>query len=88
MTFESTYLRLGPIPEYNNAHGPIPDVQKDLLMLLWHIGCIINLLNINIRVIFTRPKGRIIHDTPDNSYAETICNDTELMNGNLCKQFI
>jgi hypothetical protein len=28
------------------------------------------------------------HDTPDNSYAETICNDTELMNGNLCKQFI
>jgi hypothetical protein len=27
MTFESTYLRLGPLPEYNNAHGPIPDVQ-------------------------------------------------------------
>ena len=24
------------------------------------------------------------HDTPDNSYAETICNDTE----HLCKQFI
>jgi hypothetical protein len=28
------------------------------------------------------------HDTPDNSYAETICNNTELINGNLCKQFI
>ena len=38
MTFESTYLRLGPLPEYNNAHGPIPDVQKDLLMFLWYIG--------------------------------------------------
>jgi hypothetical protein len=31
-------LQLGPLPEYNNAHGPIPDVQKDLLMFLWHIG--------------------------------------------------
>jgi hypothetical protein len=38
MTFESTYLRLGPLPEYNNAHEPIPDVQKDLLMFLWYIG--------------------------------------------------
>ena len=28
------------------------------------------------------------HDTPDNSYVETICNNTELINGNLCKQFI
>jgi hypothetical protein len=24
MTFKSTYLRLGPLPEYNNAHGQIP----------------------------------------------------------------
>jgi hypothetical protein len=38
MTFESTYLQLGPLPEYNNAHGPIPDVQKDLLMFLWYIS--------------------------------------------------
>jgi hypothetical protein len=27
-----------PLPEYSNAHGPIPDVQNDLLMFLWHIG--------------------------------------------------
>jgi hypothetical protein len=38
MTFESTYLRLGLLPEYNNAHGPIPDVQKYLLVFLWYIG--------------------------------------------------
>jgi hypothetical protein len=37
-TYERTCLHLRPLPEYNRTTGPIPNVEKDVLMFLWFIG--------------------------------------------------
>jgi hypothetical protein len=37
-TFQSTCQRLSQTEEFNKLKGPIPNVEKDLLMFLWYIG--------------------------------------------------
>lgn len=37
-TFEFAVQLIAPLEEYNNIHGPLPDVQRDLLQFLWYIG--------------------------------------------------
>jgi hypothetical protein len=37
VAYQATCTRLRPLSDYNKGTGPVPNVEKDLLMFLWFI---------------------------------------------------